>query len=238
MTTEPIYPFNAKWDTLSEEQKAAFAEKCKEIEEKAIKELARTEKVKASYLRKIINPLDPEEEWGSTVDRLPDDCTWIDYELQFFREALAEKRWEKKRTAEKSNKKNGTNFEQEFKVLAGENGFWATMLNADQNGQPADIIMAKNGMAALIDCKDCKKGVFTLDRIEENQEYAMIKWLDAGNKYAGFALKTGEDIRIIDFPLLMILRDTGQKQLNKSQIFRYGKTFETWTEDFNESSDQ
>jgi Holliday junction resolvase len=74
-----------------------------------------------------------------------------------------------------SNKATGTSFEKEFCKLASEHGFWAHMLQGNTQGQPSDVILAKNGKAALIDCKVCENNKFLFSRIEENQDLAMTK---------------------------------------------------------------
>lgn len=132
-----------------------------------------------------------------------------------------------------SNKKSGTDFEKEFCQLASKAGFWAHILQDNRNGQPADIILSKDNIAVLVDCKDCERKVFPLSRIEENQELAMRKWLNAGNEYALFALKIENDVRILIFKTLIILRSSGVKQLNLTQILEYSYSFESWAGAFN-----
>jgi len=131
-----------------------------------------------------------------------------------------------------SNKKEGDDFENEFRVLAGNYGFWAHRMNVNKNGQPADIILCKNNIPVLVDCKDCENKVFKLSRIEDNQEYAMTKWIQLGNKCALFALKINNEIWVISFPMLMKLKQLGYKQLNYTQINEVGYTFEKWAGDF------
>lgn len=131
-----------------------------------------------------------------------------------------------------SNKKSGTDFENEFRKLAYDNGFFATPLVANERGQPADVLMSKNNVAVLVDCKDCANNKFSLSRIEENQYYAMKTWHDTGNTWAVFALKADHDIYIIPYKVLISLRDNGHKQLNLAQIQSCGKCFNNWVVDF------
>lgn len=127
-----------------------------------------------------------------------------------------------------SNKSAGTSFEKAFCQIASEHGFWAHMLQGNTQGQPSDVIIAKDGIPALIDCKSCENKVFKFSRIEENQECAMRKWLKKGNKHASFALKEGSEVYMISFIALMNLREAGMKQINFTKIKEIGILFEDW----------
>ena len=137
-----------------------------------------------------------------------------------------------------SNKKEGDDFENEFRVLAGNYGFWAHRMNVNREGQPADIILCKNNIPVLVDCKDCKNKVFKLSRIEENQEYAMTKWIQKGNKYALFALKVDSEVFMISFSMLMTFKQLGYKQLNYTLIKECGKVLSGWVGDFDACNPQ
>ena len=80
-----------------------------------------------------------------------------------------------------SNKKIGNDFEAELCEMLSLYGFWCHNLAVKSEGQPADVIAARNGKAYLIDCKVCStnKG-FALSRMEENQELAMTLWKECG----------------------------------------------------------
>jgi Holliday junction resolvase len=137
-----------------------------------------------------------------------------------------------------SNKKTGTDFEREFCKLASENGFWAHMLNINQNGQPADVIISKNNLTALVDCKDCKNNKFPFSRIEENQELSMKRWIETGNEHAVFALKTDEGIYIFYFSFLQKMKNVKITGLNFNMITGYGIPFLKWLEGLNENNNQ
>lgn len=137
-----------------------------------------------------------------------------------------------------SNKKNGSDFEREFCVLAHDNGFWAHMMAPNTAGQPADVILCKNDTPALIDCKDCKGNTFSFDRIEENQWYAMQKWRQKGNDIAYFALKIDDEIWMMSFEIISFLVSSGFKQCNLSKIKKHGITFDEWAVAFNEDNCQ
>ena len=105
-----------------------------------------------------------------------------------------------------SNKKLGNSFEQEFCEILFEKGFWVHNLAQNASGQPADVIAVRQGIAHLIDCKVCSNGKFPLSRIEENQHMAMRMWMSCGNGSAWFALKVGDDIYMIEYTSLVLLR--------------------------------
>lgn len=92
-----------------------------------------------------------------------------------------------------SNKKDGSAFEREFAEKLSANGYWVHLLRDNQNGQPFDLIAARDGVAFAFDCKECISGKFPLSRIEENQKTAMRLWMECGNNEPMFALQ---------FPLL------------------------------------
>lgn len=81
----------------------------------------------------------------------------------------------------KSNKKTGTDFEQEVCQLLAEQGYWVHNFANRTNGQPVDIIAARMGRAMIIDAKVCSSGHFEVSRLEENQELAMRKWFACKN---------------------------------------------------------
>nr|DAG02259.1 MAG TPA: holliday junction resolvase [Siphoviridae sp. ctmqu18] len=128
-----------------------------------------------------------------------------------------------------SNKKIGNDFENEFCEILSENGFWVHNFAQNQAGQPADVIAVRDGGSFLIDCKVCITGRFQLNRIEENQQSAMRHWVDTGNEEAWFALKIENDIVMMRYSDLMLLK-TVQSSLNKSEILKHGVMFEKWVD--------
>lgn len=128
-----------------------------------------------------------------------------------------------------SNKKIGNNFEREFCEILSEHGFWVHNFAQNQDGQPADVIAVRDGGSFLIDCKVCITGRFQLNRIEENQQSAMQHWVDTGNEEAWFALKIENDIVMMRYSDLMLLK-TVQSSLNKSEILKHGVMFEKWVD--------
>jgi hypothetical protein len=88
-----IFDFSKAWKDLSNVEKAEFTKKVKQIEVDSAFRLSDLERLNFDEVYNNISPLDPEEEWGSTnpENGLPADYTWIDYEIQFYREELREK---------------------------------------------------------------------------------------------------------------------------------------------------
>ena len=127
-----------------------------------------------------------------------------------------------------SNKSNGTAFERAFAELLSEEGFWAHCLKDNVNGQPFDVIAAKNGRTYVFDCKDCQTDRFVLSRIEENQRNAMSLWAETGNYQGMFAVKFSGRIYLIPHRMLEILVGNGTKSVTEIEARRYGRTFAQW----------
>lgn len=127
-----------------------------------------------------------------------------------------------------SNKSNGTAFERTFAELLSEEGFWTHCLKGNVNGQPFDVIAAKNGRTYVFDCKDCQTDRFVLSRIEENQRNAMNLWAETGNYQGMFAVKFSGRIYLIPHRMLEILEKNGAKSISEIEARRYGRTFEQW----------
>lgn len=127
-----------------------------------------------------------------------------------------------------SNKSNGTTFERKFAELLSGEGFWAHCLKDNVNGQPFDVIAAKNGRAYVFDCKDCQTDRFVLSRIEENQHNAMRLWDETGNHQGMFAVKFSGRIYLMPYRMLEILEKNGTRSISEIEARRYGRTFEQW----------
>lgn len=120
------------------------------------------------------------------------------------------------------NKKVGNAFEQEFCEILAQHGFWAHNLAQNRQGQPFDVIAAKDGAAYVFDCKVCEDDVFDLSRIEENQENAMLLWESKGNRTGRFVFKLSSgDMKIVPLRYLLKLRD----DLNEKSIHLSSKNY-------------
>lgn len=126
-----------------------------------------------------------------------------------------------------SNRKLGTDFENELCELLSQNGYWVHPMRQDASGQPADIIAVKDKKAYLIDAKVCSNDKFDLSRVEENQDMAMEMWKDCGNGLGWFALKLHSNIYMISHYCIKAYRNQ-QSSLSAQEIFNLGIPFEKW----------
>lgn len=136
-----------------------------------------------------------------------------------------------------SNKKAGTDFEREFAELLAEEGFWVHMFQDNKNGQPCDVVAARNGVTYLFDCKNCEKDYFLLSRMEENQYNAMHLFELTGNEKGKFALRfSNQKVYLIDYDIIKHLQGKGFKQIGEPDCMRYGCDLEYWLANLTESS--
>lgn len=131
-----------------------------------------------------------------------------------------------------SNKSAGTKFEREFAERLAAEGFWVHRFQDNKNGQPCDVIAARNGEAYLFDCKDCQKEVFDLRRMEENQYNAMQFFYVTGNSRGMFAVRYPDEVVFLaDFQLLDNLKNDGKKNISRTDMTTYGRTLESWLDE-------
>lgn len=95
-----------------------------------------------------------------------------------------------------SNKKIGSDFEREIAEYFANKGYWAMVIPTDRQGQPCDVVVARNNKVMFFECKTCSTQYFTLDRIEPNQSMAMFLLNVYGNKNTFFVFKHKEKIYI------------------------------------------
>jgi len=128
------------------------------------------------------------------------------------------------------NKRVGNTFERDLCLSLSGYGFWAHNLAQNSQGQPFDVIAARNGKSHPIDCKVCEKNIFKMERVEENQALAMMLWRETGNGEGWFALKLNNgEVFFLPFSLLEDLSVT-KHLLSESEIRRYGITLGKWVE--------
>ncbi len=129
----------------------------------------------------------------------------------------------------KGNKRAGSAFERQFARRLADAGFWVHIFQDNKNGQPCDVIAAKDGEAYLFDCKDCEKGYFRLERMEENQLNAMKLFRMTGNAGGMFAVRFPErEIYLADYRVLRDLKDQGVKSLGRHEMRGYARSLEDW----------
>ena len=135
---------------------------------------------------------------------------------------------EGKKQPSNDNKKVGNTFERDLCLSLSGYGFWAHNLAQNSQGQPFDVLAAKDGKPYPIDCKVCEKNIFKMERVEENQALAMMLWRETGNGEGWFALKLNNgEVFFLTFSLLEELSLT-KHSLSESEIRRYGITLGKW----------
>ena len=128
------------------------------------------------------------------------------------------------------NRRVGTGFEKQLCLSLSGYGFWAHNLSQNSQGQPFDIIAARNGKSYPIDCKDCAKDIFKMERIEENQSSAMFLWRETGNGEGWFALRmTNGAVYFLPFSKLESL-SLLKTVLSASEIRQFGVSLGEWVE--------
>lgn len=126
------------------------------------------------------------------------------------------------------NRRVGTGFEKQLCMSLSGYGFWAHNLAQNSQGQPFDIIAARNGKSYPIDCKDCAKNIFKMERIEENQSSAMFLWRETGNGEGWFALRmTNGAVYFLPFSKLESL-SLLKTVLSASEIRQFGVPLGEW----------
>lgn len=124
-----------------------------------------------------------------------------------------------------SNKSSGTGFERDFAEYMAEKGYWAHVFQDNRNGQPFDIILAKDGNTQAGDCKVCENDVFRLSRMEPNQISAMTRWVECGNGEPWYyiLLERANQVFRVPFSKLLELKRSGQKMIDDTQIIQLGE---------------
>ena len=131
-----------------------------------------------------------------------------------------------------SNKSTGTQFEKEFADILADHWFWVHLFQDNRNGQPCDVIAARNGHTYLFDCKDCQGDYFLLSRMEENQYNAMRLFEMTGNSRGRFAVRFGPgEIYLIGYWQLKALQDQGVKRFDRKDCQVYGEDFFSWLDE-------
>ena len=126
------------------------------------------------------------------------------------------------------NRKVGNGFEKDLCRSLAASGFWCHNLAQNSQGQPFDVIAVRNGVSYPIDCKDCAKDIFKMERIEENQFSAMSLWKETGNGEGWFALRMRNGaVYLVPFTLLQDLSAT-KTVLSGSEIRQAGIHLGEW----------
>lgn len=127
------------------------------------------------------------------------------------------------------NKSTGTKFEREFAERLAKRWFWVHIFQDNRNGQPCDVIAAKDGHTYLFDCKHCEEGFFLLSRMEENQHNAMRLFDMTGNGKGMLAIRFPDGgIYLVEYDKIQELRDAGFKRVNSTVCRTQGESLTEW----------
>lgn len=85
------------------------------------------------------------------------------------------------------------------------------------NGQPFDILAAKNNKFFAFECKNCSKDYFPLSRVEDNQIQAFNKLSSTGNYNYYFIFNFSGDIRFCMAGYIYCYVDTS-KTIHKDEL--------------------
>lgn len=113
---------------------------------------------------------------------------------------------------------NGKVFEQQLCEYYSKNGYYVIYNEKGVTGsQCCDIIVIKDNITTLIEAKNLsnKNGIFSFERIEQNQRLAYLKYTSCGNKNFILAIKWNLGVYLIDFGLLDIMTT---KSINLKQL--------------------
>ena len=121
-----------------------------------------------------------------------------------------------------SNKKLGTDFENEFCDMLAKKGYWVHFLTPDKRGaQPFDVIAAKNNQPFVFDCKTSSKKTFSISRLEDNQILAFDRWIARGNSVPYIAVKYNESVYLIPY-LELVFSHGGKINLeDEGEVYRW-----------------
>ena len=136
-----------------------------------------------------------------------------------------------------SNKEAGTRFEKEFAEILAEHWFWVHLFQDNKNGQPCDVIAARDDRAYLFDCKNCEEPFFRLDRMEENQYNAMRLYDITGNRKGMFAIRfPSSEIYLVQYDRLKEMQEKQFKRIDKTVCRTQGTELKEWLGAFDEES--
>lgn len=131
----------------------------------------------------------------------------------------------------RSNKIIGNVFESYFCEYLAQRGFWVHNLAQNKAGQPADVIAMKDRSGWLIDCKVCTQDGFRLSRVEENQWYAMDRWIQCVKTEPAFAILLNDhSIYMIYHYQMLQARKEQRYRLSNDTIKAIGTPIDDWIE--------
>ena len=115
-------------------------------------------------------------------------------------------------------KQIGNDFEKEFAVWLAKKGMFVYNLPNKTNGQPFDILAAKDNVFFAFECKHCNKDYFPLSRVEDNQIQALEKMKATGNKWHYFVFKFKDEIKYCPAKHIQLALKNNEKRIHKERL--------------------
>ena len=109
----------------------------------------------------------------------------------------------------KTSQINGKKFEQQLCEWFAKEGYYVIYNEKGVVGsQPCDIIIMKDNIATLVECKNLENstGRFPLSRIEQNQLLSYRRFRKCGNFNYITAIKWKGNVYLVDFALFQFFR--------------------------------
>lgn len=103
----------------------------------------------------------------------------------------------------------------EFKAaqIFAKHGYWVYQCPKTPEGQPADLIVAKDNKITLVEVKHCDGDRFSLQRVEPNQFTAYKFFKSKGNKSHKILIQFKSGICLLDFQHIYIRKKLGVKSI-------------------------
>lgn len=113
----------------------------------------------------------------------------------------------------------------EFKTAQffSDKGYWVYQCPKTENGQPADLIIAKNNIITLVEVKHCKNNRFTLNRIEPNQLTTYDFYKTKGNTNHKILIKFKKGVYMMDFSYIKEFISQGYKSITVADLEELGE---------------
>lgn len=105
----------------------------------------------------------------------------------------------------KQSQINGKEFEIKMCNYLFKKGYYVIYMERAVTGsQPSDIVAIKDNIAILLECKNLenKNGIFTLDRVEQNQRLSYKRFKECGNNGFYLAIQWKNAVYMVNFELL------------------------------------
>ena len=113
----------------------------------------------------------------------------------------------------------------EFKMAQffSDKGYWVYQCPKTENGQPADLIIAKDNIITLVEVKHCKNNRFTLNRIEPNQLTTYDFYKTKGNTNHKILIKFKKGVYMMDFSYIKEFISHGFKSITVADLEELGE---------------